>query len=466
MAGRTEGSGGEAKKARGVPLWAEPVSRRSVLKGVGVGALALGSGGFLQACSNSIKGSGSSTAGKITIGFVSPQTGALAGFASGDNFVVDTVRATSAYKSGFKVGGKTYTVEILVKDSQSDPNRASEVTSELILQDHADMVVTSSTPETTNPVATVCETQGVPCVSTVVPWEAWYFPRQADPKNPQPFKFTTMYFFGVESFGGCFIPMWDRIPTNKIVAGQWPNDPDGSAFRGAWPGMAKAAGYTMVDGGAYADGTNDYTSMINKFKSHDCEIFTNAPLPPDFNTFWKQAAQQGFKPKLATVAKVLLFPADTEGLGDLVNNIATDSWWGPYMPFKSSLDGMTTKDLADAYQASSGKQWLQTLGSTYSLFEVAKQAMTAADDPHDKNAVAAELFKVNYAGMSGPLDFTVGPHIDPADQTSPTVPGIGIVNPVGVQWKKGTQFPWEMVVVDNSLNSDVPIGGDLVATNP
>jgi branched-chain amino acid transport system substrate-binding protein len=275
MEGRTEGSGGEAKKTRGVPLWAEPVSRRSVLKGVGVGALALGSGGFLQACSNSIKGSGSSTAGKITIGFVSPQTGALAGFASGDNFVVDTIRSTSAYKSGFKVGSKRYTVEIIVKDSQSDPNRASQVTSDLILQNHADLVVTSSTPETTNPVATVCETQGVPCVSTVVPWEAWYFPRQADPKNPQPFKFTTMYFFGVESFGGCFIPMWDRIPTNKIVAGQWPNDPDGSAFRGAWPGMAKAAGYTMVDGGAYADGTTDYTSMINKFKAHDCEIFTN-----------------------------------------------------------------------------------------------------------------------------------------------------------------------------------------------
>jgi branched-chain amino acid transport system substrate-binding protein len=40
------------------------------------------------------------------------------------------------------------------------------------------------------------------------------------------------------------------------------------------------------------------------------------------------------------------------------------------------------------------------------------------------------------------------------------------VNPVGVQWKPGSQFPWEMVVVDNSLNKAVPIGGDLVATNP
>jgi branched-chain amino acid transport system substrate-binding protein len=466
MEARTEGSGAEPTGAKGVPPWAEPVSRRSVLKGIGAGALAMGAGGFLEACSNSIKGSGGGSAGKITIGFVSPQTGALAGFASGDNFVVDTIRKTGPYKSGFKVGGKTYTVDILVKDSQSDPNRASEVTRELINTDHADIVVTSSTPETTNPVATACETAGVPCVSTVVPWQAWYFARQADPANPQPFKYTTMYFFGAEAFGGCFIPMWDRIPTNKVVAGQWPNDPDGNAFRAAWPGMAKSAGYTIVDGGAYQDGTTDYTSMISKFKSKDCEVFTNAPLPPDFNTFWKQASQQGFKPKLATVAKVLLFPADTEALGDLVNNIATDSWWGPYMPFKSSLDGMTTQQLVDSFQTSSGKQWLQSLGSTYSLFEVAHQAMTAAADPHDKNAVAAELFKVNYAGMSGPLDFTVGPHIDPADQNSPTIPGIGIVNPVGVQWKKGTNFPWEMVVVDNSLNSDVQIGGDLVATNP
>ena len=79
-----------------------------------------------------------------------------------------------------------------------------------------------------------------------------------------------------------------------------------------------------MDGGAYTDGTTDYSSMISKFKSKDCQVFINAPLPPDFNTFWKQAAQQGYKPKLATVAKVLLFPADTEALGDLVNNIATD----------------------------------------------------------------------------------------------------------------------------------------------
>ena len=358
-----------------------------------------------------------------------------------------------AFKA-LKVGSKTYDVEIVVKDTQSDPNRASQVAQELVLQNKADIVVTTSTPETTNPVAQFCEAQGVPCLSTVVPWQSWFFGRQADPKNPKPFKYTTMFFFGAESFGGCFTPMWNRVQTNKVVAGQFPNDADGNAFRGYWPDAIKQAGYTFIDGGAYPDGATDFTAMISQFKSGNAEVFINAPLPPDFNTFWKQAAQQGFKPKLATVAKVLLFPADTVALGDLVNNIATDCWWGPFMPYKSSLDGTTSQQLADAYQAASGKQWLQSLGSTYSLFEVAAEAFKAVDDPHDHNAVADALGKVSYTGICGPLDFAKGPQ-----------PGIGIMRPLGVQWKKGTKFPWEMVVVDNSLNPDVAVGGDLQPTN-
>jgi branched-chain amino acid transport system substrate-binding protein len=186
-------------------------------------------------------------------------------------------------------------------------------------------------------------------------------------------------------------------------------------------------------------------------------VFSNCPLPPDFNTFWKQASQQGFKPKIATVAKVLLFPADCVALGSLVNNIATDSWWGPYMPHSSSLTGMTASALASAYEATSGQQWLQSLGSTYSLFEVAKEAFSHVSDPHDKAEVADALHKVNYTGMCGPINFAAGP-----------APGVGIIPPVGVQWKvqpSGSKYPVEMKVVDNSLNSSVPIQSDLVATN-
>ncbi|HEY7008359.1 MAG TPA: ABC transporter substrate-binding protein [Jatrophihabitantaceae bacterium] len=429
------------------------VSRRTLLKGAGAGAALLGAGPLLAACSSGLKGSSKSSNNKITIGFVSPLTGPLAGFAESDRFVVDTIRKTSQYSKGIKVGSKTYDVNIVVADSQSSTNRASQVARQLISQNHADLIVVTSTPEVTNPVASVCESQHVPCVSTVVPWESWYFGRGA--KAGTAFKYTTMFFFGLKEFGETFIPMWNRVPNNKVVAGQFPNDADGTAFREGWPPLIKAAGYRLVDGGAYPDGTTDFTAMISKFKSAKCEVFVNGPLPPDFNVFWKQAAQQGYKPKIATVAKVLLFPADVVALGDLVINVATDAWWTPDFPTKSALDGQSAKQLADAFTQSTGKQWVQALGSTYSLFEVAHQAFSAVDDPHDHDQVAAQLTKMNITGMCGTMDFAAGP-----------VPGVAIIKPVGVQWKKGTgKFPYEMQVVDHSANPSVPLTGDLEPTN-
>jgi branched-chain amino acid transport system substrate-binding protein len=170
---------------------------------------------------------------------------------------------------------------------------------------------------------------------------------------------------------------------------------------------------------------------------------------------WRQAATAGFKPKLATVAKVLLFPADTADLGDLVNNVATDAWWTPYHPYTSTLTGQTCKQFADSFESTTGKQWVQSIGSVHSLFEIAHKAFTAVDDPHNRTAVATQLKSMNYTGISGPLDFTKGP-----------MPGIAIQKPVGVQWKKGSKFPYSMVVVDNSANKNVPTNGDLVPTNP
>jgi hypothetical protein len=40
-----------------------------------------------------------------------------------------------------------------------------------------------------------------------------------------------------------------------------------------------------------------------------------------------------------------------------------------------------------------------------------------------------------------------------------------ITPPVGVQWQKGTTYPLEMKVVDNTLQPQVKITGDLLPTN-
>ena len=99
-------------------------SRRTLLRGVGAGALALGAAPLLEACSSGLKGGSSGGSGKrITIGFVTPLTGAVAGFATSDSYVISQIRNTSQFSKGIKAGSKTYPVDIVVKDSQSDPNR-------------------------------------------------------------------------------------------------------------------------------------------------------------------------------------------------------------------------------------------------------------------------------------------------------------------------------------------------------
>jgi branched-chain amino acid transport system substrate-binding protein len=242
-----------------------------------------------------------------------------------------------------------------------------------------------------------------------------------------------------------------------VVAAAFPNDSDGNAFRAVFPAIAKSGGYTMSLSSPYTDGTQNYSSMIAGFKAAKADFFTNVPLPPDFATMWKQSLQQGFKPKLATVAKVLLFPPDAYALGSLVENVATDTWWVPTMPWVSSFTGETCQQMADAYEASpGGGQWNANL-SNYSLFEVAHAALTSVNNPHDKNEVADAIHNVNIQALAGPLDF--GSSKAPA-------PGVAITPPVGVQWQKGKKYPLEMQVVDNSLLPSVKTTADLKPTNP
>src|ERR1700756_1597243 len=104
----------------------------------------------------------------VKIGHVSPKTGPLAGFGEADAFILEQVRGIIG--KGIPIGGKTYPVEIISKDSQSSGSRASEVASELILGDKVDLIVASAAPDTTNPVADQAEVNEVPCVTTNCPW--------------------------------------------------------------------------------------------------------------------------------------------------------------------------------------------------------------------------------------------------------------------------------------------------------
>ncbi len=398
------------------------------------------------------EGGADASGGTIKVGFVSPMTGPLAGFGEPDQWIVDTMGAWFA-ANPIEAGGKSYNVEIILKDSQSDAKRAGEVAGELINQDGVDVVMAHGTPDTTNPVADQCEANATPCITSDAPWQPYYLGRQADPANPEPFTYTYHFFWGLEDVSAVYQDMWSQLDTNKKVGGLFPNDPDGQAWAGAFPDMVSANGYTINDPGLYQNGSQDFSAQISAYKSNGDEILTGVPIPPDFTTFWTQAKQQGLTPKIATIGKALLFPASMEALGDIGQNLGTEVWWTPNYPFSSSLTGMSAAELAQGYMDASGKQWTQPIGFSEALFEVLQAAIQAAGGP-DKEAVASALSTLKVDTVVGPLDWTAGP-----------VPNVSKTPLTGGQWRMtdGGEFPWELVIVSNSLAPEVPLGGSVEA---
>jgi len=392
----------------------------------------------------------------IRIGFISPRTGPLAGFGKTDPFVL--AQAREALKQGLTIKNNTYPVEILDRDTQSDPSRAAQLAKDLINNQKVDLMLAVSTPETINPVSDACEAAGIPCISTVMPWEAWYFGRGAKPGEPSPFKWTYHFGFGVEEFYQAYISQWQLIKTNKKVGVMYPNDADGNAIRAVLAPKLEAAGYTIVDPGAYETGTTDYSSQIALFKREGIEIFNSFPIPPDFAAFWRQAAQQGLsrQVKICQIAKTGLFPSDIESLGGLGNNICSAAYWHKSFPYRSPLTGQNGIELCNGYEAQSGKQWTQQLGASLSLLDAGIEALRGVVDPKDKSALATAISQLKTTTIGGPLDFTSGP-----------VPNVASGPIIGTQWKKSSDGPhkFDYLITENTTDKNVPVEAQLVEYN-
>ena len=427
------------------------LDRRSFLRTVGAAGTAVAAGGAAAACSSGLQGTEGGAGGDtIKIGYVSPTTGPLAAFGEADEFVIGSIQEYFS-QNPLQVGGQSYPVEVLKRDSQSDSNRAADVAADLIQNNGIHLMLVSSTPDTSNPVSDQCEAQGMPCVATVTPWQPWFFGRGG--QEGTKFQWTFNFFWGLEDVEAVYADMWDEVATNKKAGALWPNDPDGLAWGDPTTGFAPAQaqrGYSIVDPGNYPNGTQDYSAQITQFKNEGAEILLGVPIPPDFTTFWRQAAQQGYQPKLATVAKALLFPSSVEALGPLGVNLGTEVWWSPSHPFTSSLTGQTAAQLADAYTQATQKQWTQPIGFAHALFEVAAKAFGSVQSIDDKAGLAAAISTMQLDSVVGPLDWTSGP-----------VPNVAKTPVVGGQWRTGTDFPFDLTIVSNKQAPNIPVAGEV-----
>lgn len=379
--------------------------------------------------------------GYILIGRPNPSTGPLASFGMSSPWLDERILDFINKDGGIfiKALNKKLPIKIKVLDTESKATKAGEVTTRLITEDKVDLIVGFGTAETGNPASAACERYKVPCVLSLVTIEAWL--------RGGPYQWSFDHLFTINDVVEMYLGWWDTVgdKINKKVGILIPNDPDGIVWAETYAAKAPKRGYTLVDPGRWPFFTKDFTTVINKFKEEKVDIVAGTLLAPDFATFWRQSKQLEFTPKMASIGKAVVFPADVYALGgDLPLGITTETFWNPDYTYKSSINGESATDLADAWTKASGKQWNATLGPVYSAFEVVIDALKRAQTL-DKQKLREAIKQANLTTIVGPIKYN--------DKNYATIPVLG------VQWQKGTKWQWDPKLIFNPGYPGLPQRG-------
>lgn len=420
-----------------------PLGRRAVLKAGGaLGAAAATSAVPLV----NVWGADSST---IKIGWIGAQSGWLANFNTPDLFCTNHVK--KAYAGGLKINGRNYTLDIIVKDNQSDNDVSARVSNELVLRDRCDFVLGNNGAAVTS-IGPLADARGVPALTGMAPWQAFVIGRG---KMPGPgytgFPFSFHLGFDIGDMLIDYVGTWDQMPTNKQIGSLWQDDPAGRSMGSPMfgvPAVAKKAGYTEVPGGYFQMTNNDFSNQVTKLKNAGVDIVVFYSSPEQMVVIVNQMAQQKFRPKVLTVAGAPLFPASIEALGDHGDGLTTEVWWTPDWPYRSLVSGQSAKEFAEEWEHDTGKQWTQPLGYTMALWDAGIGALKSASNPKDKKALRDAIKNLDVETLTGRIDFK-NTHIPNVSKT-PMTTG---------QWNltKGGKFKYELLVVTDKTSPEIPV---------
>jgi branched-chain amino acid transport system substrate-binding protein len=345
-----------------------------------------------------------------------------------------------------KEAGKKLPIKMKLVDTESNPTKAAEVASKLILEDKVDIMDAMYTPDVVNPIAAVCERFKVPCIGLVVPIEAWL------PGGPYHWSF--QIFWSVDTVAEAYISTWDMVAdrTNKVVGFFFPNDPDGVTWSEIFAKKLPKRGYRVVDPGRFPYFTKDFSSMIKLFQKEKVEILGGVPIPPDWVTFWKQCHQQGFFPKVATQGKAMDFPSTCDALpGDLSNGLTVELSSSDVHRYYSSVTGESVGNFMEAYMNKFNKYWNQYVPFTHAGYEVAVDALKRAKTL-DKAKIREAIAQTDLKTIVGHVKFNKQNYVETPICTC--------------QWVKGKRFPWEMEIIWNNNIPEIPITGKIMFPLP
>jgi branched-chain amino acid transport system substrate-binding protein len=299
---------------------------------------------------------------------------------------------------GLDVGGKKYTIELVIEDNAGKADQSASAAQKLITQDNVVAIIGPNASRYAIPASEIAESNKVVLIS---PWST--NPKLTlDANTGAPKKYVFRACF-IDPFQGRVVAKFalDQLKTTKAavlydVASEY-NKGIAEFFKETY----EENGGTVVAFETYTTGDKDFNAQLTKIKEAGPEVIF---LPNYYSEVPLQVQQ-------------------AHGLGITVPFLGSDSWGsselltlcgkdceGYYFSTHYAADNATpvAKGFIDAYTAKYGTTPDDVAALTYDAFGLLWQALQTAGKV-DRQAVRDALAKIpNYEGVTGTMQFQEG----------------------------------------------------------
>lgn len=282
----------------------------------------------------------------IRVGAPLPLTGPLSPEGLKQQRGYDLWAETVNAKGGISVGGKTYKVEIVYVDYESNTPRAVQSAERLITEEKVNFLFSPFGSGAAKAASSVSERYQIPTIAATASSEAVY---------DQGYK----YLFGTFTPNSTLTtPLTEIIAKSgqniKKVAIYARNDLFPLAIAKEMEKSAKANGIEVISFDEYAIGTLDHASALTLMRQSQPDWVFATGYINDLILIRRQMRDLGIKPTVLTMIAGPAYKEFIEAGGPLAENISSAAWWHPSVSYDGKDIFGTTANFVSAFEAKYG----------------------------------------------------------------------------------------------------------------
>ncbi len=287
---------------------------------------------------------------------------------------------------GITAGGKTYGVEVIYYDDESDPVRGAKLTEKLITEDKVNFLGGPYSSAITFATSAIGEKYGV---ITIAP--------EANAVNiyERGYKYVFSILPPAPMLMAPIAYMMDEMldPKPKTVAIIVANDlfplSCGEGFRD----KCKELGFEVVLFEKYPAGATDISALLTKVKALNPDVLGVAGYTADSLMAIRQCKELGLNPKLYAFSVGVMVPAFLNEMGADGNYVVEGEWWLPEMKLQDPIFG-TTADYVKACKDLFGEDfkpqyWTASSSAAGSILQLAIEKADSIETDKVREAMAS-----------------------------------------------------------------------------